>query len=59
MNFSPETTWLQAVVWLLYVVPVMYLFFRPARKPATNQTAPAQPASAQPTTTEPAPTRTP
>ena len=32
-NFSPQTTWLQAVVWLLYVVPVMYLFFRPARKP--------------------------
>jgi high-affinity iron transporter len=56
VNFSAETTWLQAVVWLLYVVPVMYLFFRPARKPATNQTPPAQPASAQPTSTEPAPT---
>ena len=29
VNFSPATTWLQAVVWLLYLVPVMYLFFRP------------------------------
>jgi high-affinity iron transporter len=51
LNFSPETTWLQAVVWLLYVVPVMYLFFRPARKPATP---PAQPAQTQPTPVEPA-----
>ena len=31
LNFSPATTWLQAVVWVLYVVPVMALFFLPAR----------------------------
>ncbi|MBV8959137.1 MAG: FTR1 family protein [Actinobacteria bacterium] len=28
-NFSPETTWLQAVAWIGYVVPTMVLFFRP------------------------------
>lgn len=40
-NFSPATTWLEAAAWLLYVVPVMYLFFRPARaispKPAVTE----------------------
>jgi high-affinity iron transporter len=35
-NFSPETTWLQAIVWLCYVIPVMVLFFRPARTPAVQ-----------------------
>lgn len=39
-NFSPATTWLEAVVWVLYVVPVMVLFFRPARK-TVAATAPA------------------
>jgi high-affinity iron transporter len=29
-NFSPQTTVLQGVVWLLYAVPVLYLFLRPA-----------------------------
>jgi high-affinity iron transporter len=48
LNFSPETTWLQAVAWLLYVIPVMYLFFRPARKPATP------PVPTEPTPVEPA-----
>jgi len=33
-NFSPETTWLQAFVWTLYIVPTMFFFFRPARTPA-------------------------
>jgi high-affinity iron transporter len=42
-NFSPATTWLEAAAWLLYVVPVMYLFLRPARKPA-----PADPGAGQP-----------
>ncbi len=27
-NFSPQTTWLQLVVWVAYVVPVMTLFVR-------------------------------
>ncbi len=44
LNFSPATTWLEAAAWLLYVVPVMVLFFRPAK-------APARPAAAAPATT--------
>ena len=44
-NFSPATTWLEAAAWLLYVVPVMVLFFRPAR------TASAQPAVPEPAAT--------
>jgi high-affinity iron transporter len=40
-NFSPRTTWLEAVVWLCYAIPVMVLFFRPARTP----TAPAKTAA--------------
>jgi high-affinity iron transporter len=31
-NFSPQTTVLEAVVWVLYVVPVMVLFLRGARR---------------------------
>ncbi|HEY0118900.1 MAG TPA: iron uptake transporter permease EfeU [Cellulomonas sp.] len=43
-NFSPATTWLQAVVWVLYVVPVMTFFVRtawarPAPAPARPQPA--------------------
>ncbi len=42
-NFSPQTTWLQLVVWVGYVVPVLYLFLRPARTPArTPVPAPAE-----------------
>ncbi|GAA4726892.1 FTR1 family protein [Nocardioides endophyticus] len=31
-NFSPQTTVLEALVWVLYVVPVMFLFVRGARR---------------------------
>src|SRR4051795_7123108 len=31
-NFSPATTVLEATVWVLYVVPVMFLFVRGARR---------------------------
>jgi high-affinity iron transporter len=34
LNIHPVTTWLQAVAWLLYLVPVMYLFLR-APRPST------------------------
>jgi high-affinity iron transporter len=45
-NFSPATTWLQAIVWVAYLLPVMFLFFRPPpRKPVPaagpDRTAPA------------------
>ncbi len=32
-NFSPQTTWLQAVAWLLYVGTVLTLFLRPVKVP--------------------------
>jgi len=41
-NFSPTTTVLEATVWVLYVVPVMTLFLRGARRRRTA--APATPA---------------
>ena len=44
-NFSPATTWLEAAAWLLYVVPVMFLFFRPAKATAPQPAAPAQSAT--------------
>ncbi len=28
-NFNPQPTWIELVVWSLYLVPVMYLFLRP------------------------------
>jgi high-affinity iron transporter len=45
-NFSPETTVLEATVWLLYAVPVMTLFILGARR----RTAAAAVKPAQPTT---------
>jgi high-affinity iron transporter len=41
INLTPETTWLQALAWLAYLVPVTVLFFRPAR-PAATAPAPAR-----------------
>jgi high-affinity iron transporter len=32
LNFSPATTWLEATVWVLYVVPVLVLFVRQIRQ---------------------------
>lgn len=31
-NFSPATTWLEATVWVLYVVPTMIIFLRRIRR---------------------------
>ncbi|MCU1350803.1 MAG: High-affinity iron transporter [Acidimicrobiales bacterium] len=46
-NLSPVTTWLQAVAWIAYVVPVTYLFFRPApTAPAAVATSASTPVSA-------------
>jgi high-affinity iron transporter len=49
-NFSPRTTWLEAIVWLCYVIPVLALFFRPARTPTPPAKA-AAPADSAPSTT--------
>jgi high-affinity iron transporter len=46
LNFSPATTWLEAVAWVAYVVPTMTLFLlrmRTPRQPAPQASA-AQPA---------------
>ncbi|WZH50626.1 MAG: FTR1 family protein [Nocardioides alkalitolerans] len=42
-NFSPQTTWLEATVWVLYVVPVMFLFLRAVRRRPTGAVRPADP----------------
>jgi high-affinity iron transporter len=39
VNFSPQTTWLQAVAWLLYVAVAMTVFFRVIRR--SNRPTPA------------------
>ncbi len=39
LNFSPATTWLEAIAWVLYVVPTIALFLRHVHSPTT--TAPA------------------
>jgi high-affinity iron transporter len=39
VNFTPSTTWLQAIAWVLYIVPVFVLFLRPARPPVTAPAA--------------------
>ena len=47
-NFSPATTWLQAVAWVSYVAVTMTLFFRQIRRshrPAPAPTVPAGTAS--------------
>jgi high-affinity iron transporter len=44
LNFSPATTWLQALVWLAYVVPVGVLYFRPQRAAAPAPVRTPQPA---------------
>lgn len=44
-NFSPATTWLELTAWLLYVIPVMVLFFRKIRR-REQAPAPAKPAAA-------------
>jgi high-affinity iron transporter len=40
INFTPNTTWLQAVVWVVYVVVTMTVFFRVVRR-SNRPSAPA------------------
>ena len=39
LNFSPATTWLQAVAWVAYVVPTMTLFLRRTHQPRPQAAA--------------------
>lgn len=41
INFSPATTWLQAIAWLAYTIPVLAIFVRVLRRQHSNRTAPA------------------
>ncbi|WP_098456430.1 iron uptake transporter permease EfeU [Sanguibacter antarcticus] len=54
VNFTPVTTWLQAIAWVLYVVPVLFFFIRSVRsaRPRTVSSAGAAPAA--PSSTVPA-----
>jgi high-affinity iron transporter len=42
INFSPATTWLQAIVWCAYVIPVMTIFVRALRGHGTKPGAAAE-----------------
>ena len=41
LNFTPATTVLQAIAWVLYVSTVLFFFLRPARPASAPATAPA------------------
>ncbi len=42
-NFSPQTTWLEGIAWILYVVPVMTLFLVSARRRSVRPAPPRTP----------------
>lgn len=35
-NFSPATTWLEAIAWIVYVVPTLVMFLRHVRRPTPS-----------------------
>ena len=51
LNFSPATTWLEAIVWLAYVIPVMTIFVASGRR-ANVAARPRSPLSSAATVTE-------
>lgn len=51
VNFSPATSWLQAVVWCGYVIPIMTIFVRTQRGHGAKTTT-TPPAQAEELTTE-------
>ncbi len=42
VNFTPATTWLQAIAWTLYTVPVLFVFIRTVRRPVRRPAGPAR-----------------
>jgi high-affinity iron transporter len=46
VNFTPATTWLQAIFWLAYIIPVMVLFFHRG-KAAAESSPPQSPAPSE------------
>ncbi len=55
INFTPATTWLQAIAWTAYIVPVTVLFFRPAKPSAPGAAPASEPATSEAQVPEPAP----
>lgn len=47
LNFSPATTWLEAIVWVAYVVPVMTIFILKSRRPLAAATPAPESAGAR------------
>ncbi|CCH87103.1 Putative Ferrous iron permease [Modestobacter italicus] len=45
LNFTPTTSWLQAIAWSIYIVPVLILFLRPQRTAAAPPVTPSSAAS--------------
>ena len=43
VNFTPATTWLQAIAWTAYILPVFVLFLRPSRSVAPAPAPASQP----------------
>ena len=50
INFSPATTWLEAGVWLAYVVPVLTIYITAARRSHGPTPAPSATPDSSPTT---------
>ncbi|MEC4018831.1 iron uptake transporter permease EfeU [Streptomyces sp. H27-D2] len=47
VNFSPASTWLEVAAWLIYILPVMTLFFLPSRAEAASPADSTAPAAQQ------------
>jgi high-affinity iron transporter len=57
LNFSPATTWLEAVAWVAYLVPTMTVFLLRMRNPACSPSSARRRHAASPSPTNPPRTR--